>query len=150
MTHACRYARELGKIFAENSYKLYDIPYIYNRRASTISEECWLLLTMNVWKTPTLKLIETDQNGQTKTYQRDENSASGYSFQVRIPLMIPFLQWYVNWFILCASTSGQFSSDFFHVANQLNSPFILFRPTIFFVYKDISPKIHPSDHKSIG
>ncbi len=76
----------------ENCYKLRDIPYIYNRRALAISEECWLISTMNDWKTPTLKVIETDQNGETKTYQRDENSTSSYSFQAQPSLIIQFLQ----------------------------------------------------------
>jgi hypothetical protein len=69
---------------------------------------------MNDWKTPTLKVIETDQNGETKTYQRDEKSTSSYSFQAQPSLIIQFLQWYINWFIQCASTSRQFSTDVIH------------------------------------
>ncbi|CAF1025250.1 unnamed protein product [Rotaria sordida] len=47
MTHACRQARELGKIFGENCHKLKDISHIFNRRASKITEECWLASTVN-------------------------------------------------------------------------------------------------------
>ncbi|CAF2998678.1 unnamed protein product [Rotaria sp. Silwood2] len=39
MTHALRHARELGKIFDEHYHKLEDISYIFNRRASVITEE---------------------------------------------------------------------------------------------------------------
>ncbi|CAF4832090.1 unnamed protein product, partial [Rotaria magnacalcarata] len=74
MTHACRLARELNKIFNENYHQLKDISYIFNRRASPISEGCWLVSTANDWKTPTLKVIKTDQNGKVQVYQRDNDS----------------------------------------------------------------------------
>ncbi|CAF2423633.1 unnamed protein product [Rotaria sp. Silwood2] len=74
MTHALRHARELNKIFEEHRHKLEDISYIFNRRASVISKECWLASITNDWKTPTLKVIETDKNGKIETYQRGVDS----------------------------------------------------------------------------
>ncbi|CAF4132920.1 unnamed protein product [Rotaria sordida] len=71
ITHACRHARELRKIFDERYHKLEDISHIFNQRASAISEECWLASTTSDWKTPTLKLIKTDKNGKIQTYQQD-------------------------------------------------------------------------------
>ncbi|CAF4986709.1 unnamed protein product, partial [Rotaria socialis] len=41
MTHACRQAKQLNEIFKQK-YHLKDISFIYNRQASSISEECWL------------------------------------------------------------------------------------------------------------
>ncbi|CAF0828717.1 unnamed protein product [Didymodactylos carnosus] len=131
MTHACRQARELGKVFAENYHKLKDISHIFNRRASAISEECWLTVITNDWKTPTLKLIKTDKNGEIKTYQRGGDFTATKNHQPRLPLVIKFLQWYNGWFFQCASKSGQFSTDFLRVLNQHSSPFILFKPTTF-------------------
>ncbi|CAF1095091.1 unnamed protein product [Rotaria sordida] len=66
MTHACRQARELRKIFQENCHKLKDISHIFNRRASAITEECWLLSTTNDWKTLTLKIIKGDPEVLTR------------------------------------------------------------------------------------
>ncbi|CAF1326243.1 unnamed protein product [Rotaria sp. Silwood1] len=132
MTHACRQARELSKIFAENCHKLKDISHIFNSRASAISEECWLLSTTNDWKTPTLKIIKTDKNGQTKTYQRNGDFPATKDNQLRLPLLTKILQWYIGSFLKCASKSGQLSTDFLHVMNQQTSPFILFKPTILF------------------
>ncbi|CAF4550283.1 unnamed protein product, partial [Rotaria sp. Silwood2] len=87
MTHACRHARELGKIFGESCHKLQDISHIFNRRASAISEEYWLLSTTNDWKTPTLKVITTDKNGEIKIYQRHADSSQSNDRQPRTPLM---------------------------------------------------------------
>ncbi|CAF0878183.1 unnamed protein product [Rotaria sordida] len=129
MTHACRQARELGKIFQENCHKLKDISHIFNRRASAISEECWLLSTTNDWKTPTLKIVETDKNGEIKIYQRGDDSAPTKSLQPQESLMLQFMQWYTHWFSLCASKSPQLSTDFYRVMTQHSSPSILMKPT---------------------
>ena len=135
MTHACRQARELGKIFAENSDRLKDIAHIFNVRASAISEECWLLSTTNDWKTPTLKIVSTDENGQTQVRQRDGDIPMSKDHSLRVPWLIRFLQWYNRWFLQCASKSGQFSTDFLRIMNQHSSPFLLFKPaTIFAVF----------------
>jgi 2-polyprenyl-6-methoxyphenol hydroxylase-like FAD-dependent oxidoreductase len=133
MTHACRQARELDKIFDENCHKLKDISHIFNRRASAISDECWLVSTANDWKTPTLKVIKTDKHGEIKTYQRGGDSIVTNDSQPRPSLIIQFLQWYNRWFLDCASRSGQLSTDFMHVVNQYNSPFLLLKPTTFLV-----------------
>ncbi|CAF2684989.1 unnamed protein product [Rotaria sp. Silwood2] len=131
MTHACRHARELGKIFDENCHKLKDISHIFNRRASAISEECWLLATTNDWKTPTLKVITTDKHGEIKIYQRHGNSAQSNDRQLHLPLTVRFLQWYSPWFLQCASKSGRLSTDLLRVVNQQASPFILLKPATF-------------------
>ncbi|CAF1177439.1 unnamed protein product [Rotaria sordida] len=131
MTHACRQARELDKIFAANCYKLKDISHIFNRHASAISDECWLLSTTSDWKTPTLKVIETDINGNIKIYERNIHSTGTNYSQPRIPLMIKFLQWYTHWFFQCASKSGKLSTDFYRIMNQQSSTSILLKPTTF-------------------
>ncbi|CAF2893996.1 unnamed protein product [Rotaria sp. Silwood2] len=131
MTHALRHARELNKIFEEHRHKLEDISYIFNRRASVISKECWLASITNDWKTPTLKVIETDKNGKIETYQRGVDSDTMKCSEPRVPLMIKFLQLYNHWFLLCASKSGQLSTDFMQVVNQHCSPFILMKSTTF-------------------
>ncbi|CAF1353951.1 unnamed protein product [Rotaria magnacalcarata] len=131
MTHACRLARELNKIFNENYHQLKDISYIFNRRASPISEGCWLVSTANDWKTPTLKVIKTDQNGKVQVYQRDNDSTTNTNStdsKMQTPLMIRFLQWYNFWFLQCASKSGRMSTDFLRVINQHSSPFSLLKP----------------------
>ena len=64
MTHACRQAKILNRIFQDNHHRLEEVSYIYNWRASTISDECWLISTTNDWKTLTLKVIQTGENGQ--------------------------------------------------------------------------------------
>jgi hypothetical protein len=148
MTHACRHARELAKIFAKNCHKLEDISHIYNRHAASISEECWLISTVNDWETPTLKVIKTDKNGETKTYYRGDDAAAINGLQARVPLIIQFLQWYNHWFYQCASKSGELSTDFYRVINQHSSPFILFQPktmlavfyTVFMNYFGLSKK----------
>ncbi|CAF3938779.1 unnamed protein product, partial [Rotaria sp. Silwood1] len=129
MTHALRHARELGRIFNEHCHKLEDISYIFNRRASVITEECWLASTTNDWKTPTLKIIKTDKNGEIRTYQRGNDSDTTHHPEPQVPLMIKFLQWYNHWFLLCAAKSGQLSTDFVRVINQHCNPFILMKPT---------------------
>ncbi|CAF3941830.1 unnamed protein product [Rotaria sordida] len=131
ITHACRHARELRKIFDEHCHKLEDISYIFNQRASVISEECWLASTANDWKTPTLKVIKTDQNGKIQTYQQDSNFNTANGSKLRIPLMVKFLQWYSYWFLQCASKSGQLSTDFLHVTGQSCNPLILMKPMMF-------------------
>jgi hypothetical protein len=131
MTHACRQARELNRIFKENSHQLKDISHIFNSRASKISDECWLVSTTNDWKTPTLKIIKTDINGQITTYQRDENFIWTNNCPIQPSLIIQFFQWYNYWFLQCASKSGQLSTDYLHVMNQHKSPFILIKPTTF-------------------
>ncbi|CAF0894832.1 unnamed protein product [Rotaria sordida] len=132
MTHAFRHARELGKIFGESCHKLKDISHIFNRRASVITEECWLASTANDWRTPTLKVIETNKNGDVKIYQRDSDSATTNYPQPRIPLMIRFMQWYSHWLLQCASKSGQLATDFIRVVTQQSNPLILMKPTTFF------------------
>ncbi|CAF1520218.1 unnamed protein product [Adineta ricciae] len=129
MTHACRQAKILNRIFQDNHYQLEEVSYIYNRRASTISEECWLISTANDWKTPTLKVIQTDENGQSRTDQRDDQSIVTENEQMKPPLIVRILQWYIYWFLQCANQSGQLSVDIMCVINQLNSPFILLKPT---------------------
>jgi hypothetical protein len=128
MTDACRQARELGKIFAENYYKLQDISHIYNRRAASITEECWLVSTISDWKTPTLKVIETDKNGEIKTYCRGSDSAAIKNSQARVPRMIRFFRWYNHWFFRCVFKSREFTTDFLLVINQHSSLFLLFKP----------------------
>ncbi|UJR19295.1 hypothetical protein I4U23_022424 [Adineta vaga] len=135
MTHACRQARELGNIFAENLYELKDISHIYNNRASAISEECWRASTASDWKTPKLKVVKTDKNGETKTCQRDGNSDATTSDHLQAPLLMKFMQWYMFWFLQCAGKSGQFSTEFQYVMNQCSSPFQLFNPlTVLIVF----------------
>jgi hypothetical protein len=132
MTHACRHARLLNEIFNENSQKLKNISHIFNYRASKISEECWLISTANDWKTPTLKVIKTDINGQITTYhQGNDLILTNNNYQARSSLIIQFFQWYFYWFLQCASKSGQLSTDFLYVMNQHKSPFILMKPTTF-------------------
>ncbi|CAF1181653.1 unnamed protein product [Rotaria sordida] len=131
ITHACRHARELRKIFDERYHKLEDISHIFNQRASAISEECWLASTTSDWKTPTLKLIKTDKNGKIQTYQQGSNFDRANGSKLRIPLTIKFLQWYSYWFSNCASKSGQLSTDFLHVVNQSCNPLILIKPITF-------------------
>ena len=131
MTHACRQARELGNIFYNNFHKLKDISHIFNRRASAISEECWLLSTANDWKTSTLKVIKTDENGQIKIYQRLNGFVQSNDCQLRAPLMIQLIQWYTPWVFQCACKSGQLSTDLLRVVNQHASPFTLLKPRMF-------------------
>jgi 2-polyprenyl-6-methoxyphenol hydroxylase-like FAD-dependent oxidoreductase len=130
MTHACRQARQLNKIFKQN-YPLKDISYIYNCQASLISEECWLGSITNDWAVPTLRFIKTDKNGITKTYQRSEDSTSIYP-QPKIPLFMQFLQWYTYWLIKCAEQSGELTTAFIHVVFQEKSPYSLLKPKFFF------------------
>ncbi len=130
MTHACRQARQLNKIFEKNS-SLKNISHIYNRQASSISEECWLGSTTNDWVVPTLKLIKIDQNGIKKIYQRTNDSTLNYS-QPEIPLFIRFLQWYTHWLIKCAAQSGELTTAFLHVVFQEKSPYSLLKPKFFF------------------
>ncbi|CAF3782104.1 unnamed protein product [Rotaria sp. Silwood1] len=132
MTHALRHAKELGKIFGESCHKLKDISHIFNRRASVITEECWLASTANDWKTPTLKVIETNKNGDVKIYQRGGDSTTANYPQPRTTSMIRFMQWYSLWFIHCASKSGQLSTDFMRVITQQSSSLLLMKPTSFF------------------
>ncbi|CAM4750587.1 unnamed protein product [Rotaria magnacalcarata] len=129
MTHAFRHARELGKIFDEHSHKLEDISYIFNRPASTISEEYWIGSTTNDWKTPRLKLITTDKTGEIRTYQRGGDSNPTKDLEPRVPLMIKFLQCYNYWFIRCAAKSGSLSTYLVHVISQDCNPLILMKPT---------------------
>ncbi|CAF1403451.1 unnamed protein product [Rotaria sp. Silwood1] len=131
MTHACRHARELAKIFDKNCHKLKDISHIFNRRASAISEECWLLSTANDWKTPTLKVTKTDKNGQIKIYQRRDEFVQSKTCQLCVPLRIQLIQWYTPWLLQCASKSGQVSTDLLRVVNQHTHPFTLLKPTTF-------------------
>jgi 2-polyprenyl-6-methoxyphenol hydroxylase-like FAD-dependent oxidoreductase len=127
MTHACRQAQQLNKIFKQN-YSLKDIPFIYNHQASLISEECWLGSITNDWIVPTLKLIKTDKYGITKVYQ---NSTSIYP-KPKMSLFIRFLQWYTYWLIKSAEQSGELTTAFLHVVFQEKSPYSLLRPNIFF------------------
>ncbi|CAF0847002.1 unnamed protein product [Adineta steineri] len=126
MTHACRQAKQLEKIFQEN-YQLKDISYIYNQQASSISEECWLGSITNDWAVPTLKLIKTDRNGLTKTYQRTNDSTLN-CLQPKMPLFMQFLQWYTYWLIKCAEQSGELTTAFIHVVFQEKSPYSLLKP----------------------
>jgi 2-polyprenyl-6-methoxyphenol hydroxylase-like FAD-dependent oxidoreductase len=129
MTHACRQARELNKIFQKNS-PFKDIAHIYNHQASLISEECWLGSITNDWAVPTLKLIRTDRNGRTEIYQRSEDSTSIYP-QPKTPLFMQFLQWYTHWLIQCAGQSGELTTAFLHVVFQEKSPYSLLKPKFF-------------------
>ncbi|CAF3579397.1 unnamed protein product [Rotaria socialis] len=129
MTHACRQAKQLNEIFKQK-YHLKDISFIYNRQASSISEECWLGSTTNDWAVPTLKVIKTDQYGKTTTYQRSEDSTSNYS-QPKIPLFMQFLQWYTHWLIKCAAQSGELSTAFLYVVFQEKTPYSLLQPKFF-------------------
>ena len=92
MIHACRQARELMKIFGDSCHKLKDISYIFNHRASAITAEFWLVSTAKDWKTPTLKVIETEKNAQVKTYQRRGDSTTTTDPEPSIPLKIQFMQ----------------------------------------------------------
>ncbi|UJR16568.1 hypothetical protein I4U23_003469 [Adineta vaga] len=130
MTHACRQARQLNEIFNKN-YPLEDISYIYNRQASAISEECWLGSITNDWAVPTLKLIKTDKNGRTTTYQRSDDSTLNYP-QPKTPVFMQFLQWYTYWLIKCAAYSGELTTAFFYVVFQEKTPYSLLRPKFFF------------------
>ncbi|CAF4014946.1 unnamed protein product, partial [Rotaria sp. Silwood2] len=75
-------------------YAQEDISYIFNRRAATITEEYWLASTTNDWKTATLKLIKTDQNGEIRTYQRGSDYDTAKYPDLQMPLAIKFLQRY--------------------------------------------------------
>ncbi|CAF3786113.1 unnamed protein product [Rotaria sp. Silwood1] len=130
MTHACRQAQQLNEVFKEK-YQLKDISFIYNRRAASISEECWLGSTTNDWAVPTLKVINTDIYGKTNTYQRSEDSSSIYP-QPKTPLFMQFLQWYTYWLIKCAAQSGELTTAFIHVVFQEKSPYSLLQPKFFF------------------
>ncbi|CAF1390971.1 unnamed protein product [Rotaria sordida] len=130
MTHACRQAQQLNEIFKEK-YQLKYISFIYNRRAASISEECWLGSITNDWAVPTLKLIITDKYGQTKTYKRSQDSTSIYP-QPKTPLFMEFLQWYTYWLIKCAAQSGELTTAFIHVVFQEKSPYSLLQPKFFF------------------
>jgi hypothetical protein len=129
MTHACRQARQLNLIFNEN-YPLKDISYIYNRQASSISEECWLGSITNDWAVPTLKLVQTDKFGLTKTYQRTDDSTLNFP-QPKTPLFMQFLQWYTYWLIQCAAQSGELTTAFIHVVFQEKTPYSLLKPKFF-------------------
>jgi hypothetical protein len=131
MTHACRQARLLNQIFKENCHQLKDISHIFNSRASKISEECWLVSTINDWKTPILKVTKTDINGQITNYQRNEDFIWANNSQIQPSLIIRFFQWYNYWFLQCASKSGQLSTDYLHVMNQHKSSLILIKPMTF-------------------
>ncbi|CAF4759031.1 unnamed protein product [Rotaria sp. Silwood1] len=97
-----------------------------------ITEEGWLASTANDWKTPTLKVIETNKNDDVKIYQRGGDSTTANYPQPRTTSMIRFMQWYSLWFIHCASKSGQLSTDFMRVVTQQSSPLLLMKPTSFF------------------
>jgi 2-polyprenyl-6-methoxyphenol hydroxylase-like FAD-dependent oxidoreductase len=129
MTHACRQARQLNLIFKKN-YPLKDIPYIYNRQGSSISEECWLGSITNDWAVPTLKLVQTDKFGLTKTYQRTDDSTLNFP-QPKTPLFMQFLQWYTYWLIQCAAQSGELTTAFIHVVFQEKTPYSLLKPKFF-------------------
>lgn len=131
MTHAFRHARELSKVLNEYGHKLEDVSYIFNRRASKISEECWLAGTPSDWKTPKLKVVETDKNGNVQIYERGFGTTENP--QPRTPLIIRFLQWYHRWFFYCASKSDQLYTDFCWVSNQQCNPFVLLKPTTIFL-----------------
>ena len=98
ITHICRQAKELNKIFEENSSsELKDISHIYNSRASKISDECWIASTASNWKTSTLKVIRTNQYGETKIFRRDKNfSNSSKEYQLKTPFLIKFMQFHSN------------------------------------------------------
>ena len=130
MTHACRQARQLMRIFEEN-YPLDDIPLIYNRQASSISHECWLGSTTNDWAVPKLKQILTDQFGQTRTFERDPNETC-HGPAPRPGFFMQFLQWYTFWLIRCAASSGELTTAFLYVVFQEKSPFSLLKPRFFF------------------
>lgn len=130
MTHACRQARQLDRIFQKN-HSLKNIPYIYNNQASSISEECWLGSITNDWAVPTLKLIQTDQYGKITIYQRTDDSTSIYP-QPKTPLFMQFLQWYTYWLIQCAQYSGELTTAFIHVVFQEKTPYSLLKPKFFF------------------
>ncbi|CAF1207148.1 unnamed protein product [Adineta steineri] len=131
MTHVSRQARELRAIFDESHHTLQEISHIFNRRASVITEECWLWSITSDWKTPTLKIIKTDENGNTKTYERTSNSATTKNLRPLLPLKIRFFQWYIYWFSQYASKSSQFSTYLLLVVNQHSSPLTLFKPATF-------------------
>lgn len=126
MTHACRHARLLNQLFKQYSNQFKNLSRIFNQKAVKISEECWLISTSNDWKTPTLKVIKTDRNGQITTAERDENSNEKSS--MKPPLIIQFFQWYSYWFLRSATKFGKLSTDFYLVMNQHKSPFILLKP----------------------
>lgn len=130
MTHACRQAKQLNEIFKKR-YDLIDIPFIYNRQASSISEECWLGSTTNDWAVSTLKIVKTDKYGKTMTYQRTDDSISNY-LQPKTPLFMQFLQWYTHWLIKYAAQSGELTTAFIHVVFQEKSPYSLLQPKFFF------------------
>lgn len=129
MTHACRQARQLDKIFSRNP-PLDTIPYLYNNQSSSISEECWLGSITNDWAVPTLKLIEIDSNGMKRTYQRTSDSTLNLP-QPRIPLFMRFLQWYTHWLIQCAHQSGELTTAFLHVVFQEQTPYSLLKAKYF-------------------
>lgn len=132
MTHACRQARQLHHILQHRT-SLDKLSWIYNRQASSISEECWLGSTTNDWVVPTLKLVQHDQHGKKHVYQRSSSSSSSSSQmdQPKIPLFMQFLQWYTFWLIHCASQSGELTTAFLHVVFQQKSPYSLLRPKFF-------------------
>lgn len=133
MTHACRQARALANIFRENSHHLKDISHIFNRRASVITDECWLGSIPNDWKSPTLKIVETDKYNQVKTYQRGGDMNSNNNIEPRAPLIIRFMQWYSYWFLRCIPKSAEISTDFARVIMQCSNPMLLMKPKNFFM-----------------
>ena len=121
MTHACRQARQLDRILRQTS-SLADLSRIYNRQASSISEECWLGSATNDWVVPNLRFVQIDAEGTRRTFRADQR---------RIPLFSQFLQWYTFWLIDCAARSGELTTAFLHVVFQHKSPYSLLRPKFF-------------------
>ena len=142
MTHACRQARELHFILKDHR-SLEHLSWIYNEKASSITEECWLGSTTNDWVVPTLKLVQFNQYGQKHVYRRHSNSSLTLN-QPEIPLFMQFLQWYTHWLIHCAATSGELTTAFLHVVFQQKSPFSLLKPKFFLqiVYTSIINYFH--------
>lgn len=129
MTHACRHARALNKVFSENPGTLKNLPHKFIPQAAKISDECWLTSTTNDWKTPTLRVVKSDLNGQVKTYHKGEDFTAGNNnAQARPPLRVRFLQWYSYWFLQCAKDSAQLSTDYLSVVNQHKDPLVLVKP----------------------
>ncbi|CAF4261245.1 unnamed protein product [Rotaria socialis] len=106
-----------------------DISYIFNRRASPISEGCWLVSTANHWKTSTLKMIKTDQNGKVQIYERDNDSTTttnSTDSKLQASLMIRFfrvVQFLVSSMCIEIRTNV---NRFLRVINQHSSPHLAY------------------------
>lgn len=120
MTYACRLARVLDQIFNEN-HPIDRLSWIYNRRSSSLTNQCWLISTTNDWRVDRLKLTRTDGKGVKHVYRSPAEIHREMSRFTR------FLQFYTEWLIVCASNCSTLTNHFLDVVFQYRSPESLIR-----------------------